>query len=260
MNNTSSDLKSGYKFEDDLACLTEMFPCVDSKVLRNYLEIFSDQANYLSVIIDMLLQGDNIVGSNPAQDSTQKKSSTKLKTVVKGENSSCSVEAGTLELSPKKLQRRDSSGSETDSLPAMLGEDEIDVNTNVLSNNESESFTTCSKNSDKKGVRSITSSKCTSDDIAFVKCVASPTRQPFQRTGDCISISGTTSPSQHKGICIRYKGGVLHPSMNKPKKLQIVEIDADEKNCAGIRVIPSLYQTEISLKPANHLEEKDKVL
>lgn len=237
MNNTSSDLKSGYKFEDDLACLTEMFPCMDSKVLRNYLEIFSDQANYLSVIIDMLLQGDNIVGSNPAQNSTKKKSSTKLKTVVKGENSSCSLEAGTLELSPKKLQRRDSSGSETDSLPAMLGEDEIDVNTNVLSNNESESFTTCSKNSDKKGVRSITSSKCTSDDndcdIAFVKCVASPTRQPFQRTRNCISISGTTSPSQHKGICIRYKGGVLHPSMNKPKKLQIVEIDADGKNCAG---------------------------
>lgn len=103
MNNTSSDLKSGYKFEDDLACLTEMFPCVDSKVLRNYLEIFSDQANYLSVIIDMLLQGDNIVGSNPAQNSTK---STKLKTVVKGENSSCSVEAGTLELSPKKITEK----------------------------------------------------------------------------------------------------------------------------------------------------------
>lgn len=99
MNNTSSDLKSGYKFEDDLACLTEMFPCVDGKVLRNYLEIFSDQANYLSVIIDMLLQGDNIVGSNPAQNST-------LKTVVKGENSSCSVEAGTLELSPKKITEK----------------------------------------------------------------------------------------------------------------------------------------------------------
>ena len=60
-------------------------------------------------------------------------------------------------------------------------------------------------------------------EIAFVKSVASPPKQSFYRTGQ--PNSEACSRSKHVGICIRYKGGALHPSMNKPKKLQIIEID-----------------------------------
>lgn len=59
----------------------------------------------------------------------------------------------------------------------MLGVDEIDININVLSNNESELFIICFKNFDKKGVRFIILLKCIFDDndcdIVFVKCVVS---------------------------------------------------------------------------------------
>ncbi|PFX26104.1 uncharacterized protein LOC111329465 [Stylophora pistillata] len=246
MSNTSSNANSGYKLEHDLACLAEMFPSVDCKVLRNYLEIFSDQANHLSVIIDMLLQGER---SNLDQNATQEQSAIKQK-IAREDCNSCSVEAGIEELSPNKLQRRDSSCSDTDSLPPMLGEGELDGKAKVLGSNESELLTSCSENSDKKEVNTVKSLKCNSDnddcDIVLVKIVESSARKSFHRTSNCISKSGTTSPSRHNGICIRYKGGVFHPSMTKPRKQQIVEIDADGKSCTGNNNTQSLSNRDQS--------------
>ena len=249
MSNTSSDLNSGYRFQDDFSTLTEMFPSYDPDVLRNYLEIFSDQPNYMSTIIDMLLEGGNTSGSNLSQNSTQEQYVLKRKTDDVGD-SLCGMQDGAAAVSPNKLQRIDSGRNETDHSLVILGEEEeLDSKAGVFSSNKGESFTSSSTNSDKKGASPLKSPVRFTDDkeseIVFVKSVPSSPKQSFHRTG--YSKPETTSPWRHNGICIRYKGGVPHPSMNKPKKLQIVEIDADGKSSNSTSNAQSLSNRDQSV-------------
>jgi len=252
VSNSSSDAESGQRFEDNLATLSEMFPAYDVATLRNYLESFHDNPNCMPIIVSMLLEGDCTPGVNFGQNSTQQQCGLKHKADASTVEDSLHNEDQVATPSPSKVKRGGicRNGAKCSSSADVLREaEELKSKANILSSTTREKSSPLRSHSIKKEKprssnlnRSKTgslrspehfASKTTSnvdkeDDLVFVKSVANSPKQSFYRTKQ--SNPGTTSPKQHHGICIRYKGGNLHPSMNKPKKLQIVKINADGEN------------------------------
>lgn len=252
INNSSSDTESNIRFEDNLATLSEMFPECDVATLKNYLEIFCDNPNCMSIVVGMLLEEDCTSGVNFRQNSTQRQCGLKRKTDTATVEDSLHNEDHIETASPSKLKRGGICRNEAkcSSSPVVLGEaDKLNSKTNILGSTTRETCSSSRSHSIKKEEPSSSNfnrsetgssrspghfvSKTTSnvdkeDEIVFVKSVENSPKQSFYRTEQ--SNPGTTSPKQHTGVCIRYKGGSLHPSMNKPKKLQIVEINADREN------------------------------
>ena len=75
MNNAGSshDMSrwSSEKFQEDIASLSEMFPACDVSILRNYLDMFWGDPNYLSAIVNVLLEAHISPGLNQVQSSIQ---------------------------------------------------------------------------------------------------------------------------------------------------------------------------------------------
>lgn len=271
MNNTSSSAVSDIRFEENLATLSEMFPACDVAVLRNYLESVEDNPNCMSVVVGMLLEADGVSDLNSVQNSPPQKHALKHKTdTATSENSLHDKDQSeTVAASPSKRKKVNICRNETkcSSLPTVLGKEE------ELDSNKSEMFTSSGSHSVKKEEPSSsnsdksepgpsrssehltgeqTSGADKDDEIVFVKSVENSPKQSFCRTEK--SNPGTTSPKQRNGICIRYKGGVLHPSMNKPKKLQIVRIDVDGKTGASNVQSPlNKNQSKPSLSPGRKI-------
>ncbi|KAL9961372.1 hypothetical protein ACROYT_G030296 [Oculina patagonica] len=272
MNNTSSYALSDIRFEENLATLSEMFPAHDVAVLRNYLESFHDNPNCMSIVVGMLLEGEGTPDLNSGQNSSQQQHGLKRKTdtVTSEDSLHDEDQSETVATSPSKLQKVDICINESgcSSLPTVLGK--IDK----LDSNKSETLTSFGSHSVKKEEPSssnpdksepgpsrssehftgeLASSVDKDDDeIVFVKSVESSPKQSFCRTEQ--SKSEVTSPKQRNGICIRHKGGVLHPSMNKPKKLQIVRIDVDGKTGASnVQTPVNKDQSKTSLSPGKKM-------
>lgn len=258
-NTASSHNTSGSKsdkFQEDVATLSEMFPDCDVSMLRNYLEMFCDDPNYKSMIINMLLEADTSLGLNQWENSIQEQCGNSRSQVCLKQN--VDIDGGSAHASddevssPRKILRTDIKNDSTDNSSSSVGFVEIDKleSKQVMSgNNTSEA---CSSMSFSSTARKETSQRVFKSDfntskktassnpdtqlsggtvplsvedngIVFVKSVASPTKRSFYHMGN--PDSGKNSDRKQGGICIRHKGGVLHPSMNKPKKLQIIEID-----------------------------------
>ena len=252
INNSSSYTESDQRFEDNLATLSEMFPACDVATLRNYLESFCDNPNCMTIIVGMLLDGDCISGVNFEQNSTQQQRGLKRKTDAANVEDSLRNADHVETASPGKLKRGDISRNEAESSSSAVDlreAEEPGSQANILGSSTRETSRSSRSHCIKKEKQQLSNfdrsetgsprspghfaSETTSnvdkeDDIIFVKSVANTPKQSFYRTEQ--SNPGTTSPKQHNGICIRYKGGNLHPSMNKPKKLQIVQISADGEN------------------------------
>lgn len=247
INNSSSDTESDQRFKDNLATLSEMFPTYDLVTLRNYLESFYDNPNCMIVIAGMLLDGDCTSGVNCKQNSTRQECGLKRRTdTASFEDDEDQVETS----SPYKVKRGSSFSNEAKSScsTVLRKAEEGSSQANILGSvtretpSSSRSYSTKKEepqssnfNRSKAGssralgnfASERTSNADEEDEIVFVKSVENTPKQSFYRTEQ--SNPGTTSPKQHNGICIRYKGGNLHPSMNKPKKLQIVEINSDRE-------------------------------
>ena len=257
----SSGSKSD-KFQEDVAFLSEMFPACDVDILRNYLEMFCDDPNYKSTIINMLLD-DTSSGLNQWENSIQEQCGSSRSQVRLKQNAD--IDQGSLqgehtsddEVSPpRKTLRTDIKNDSTDNSSSAVGLVEVDKleSEPVMSGNNtseacsSRSFSSAARkepshrvfksdfNTSRKTVSSNPDTQPSGgtvplsvedNGIVFVKSVASPTKQSFYRMGN--PVSGTNSDRKQGGICIRHKGGILHPSMNKPKKLQIIEIDGETK-------------------------------
>ena len=252
ISNSCSDTVCDQSFEDNLATLSEMFPTCDVATLRNYLESFCDNPNCMSIIVGMLLEGDCTSGVNFSPNSMSQQCGLKRKTnAVTGEDNLPNEDQGETR-SPYKVKRGNICRNEakcSSSAVVLREAEEINSEANMLGITTRETSSPSRSHSIKKekpqssnlnrsetgssSSREHFTSETTSnvnkeEDIVFVKSVANSPKQSFYRTKQ--SKGGTTSPKQHNGICIRYKGGNLHPSMNKPKKLQIVEIDAVREN------------------------------
>ena len=250
ISNSNSNTVSDQSFENNLATLSEMFPACDIATLRNYLESFCDNPNCMSIIAGMLLEGDCASGVNFSQNSMPQQCGLKRKTdatvkdnlpnedqvetsspykVKRGgicRNDKCSSSAVVLREAEEINSKVNILGSTTREISSPSRSHSIKKEKTQSSNlNRSE---TGSSRSPEHFTSEPTSSVNKEDEIVFVKSVANSPKQSFYRTKK--SKDGTTSPKQHNGICIRYKGGNLHPSMNKPKKLQIVKIDAGREN------------------------------
>lgn len=239
-------------FEDNLATLSEMFPTCDIATLRNYLDSFCDNPNCLSIIAGMLLEGDCTSGVNFGQNSMSQQCGLKRKTdaVIVEDNLPNEDQVETS--SPYKVERGNICRNEakcSSSAMDLRETEKLNSEANMVGNTTREISSPSKSHSIKKekpqssnlsksetgSLRSpehftseTTSNVNKEEDIVFVKSVANSPKQSFYRTKQ--STGGTTSPKQRNGICIRYKGGNLHPSMNKPKKLQIVEIDVVREN------------------------------
>lgn len=254
MNNagTSHDMSrwSSEKFEEDLASLSEMFPACDVSVLKNYLEMFWDDPNYLSAIVNMLLEADISPGINQVQNSIQEQngnSESRLCLKRKADSDEEHMQNKNARereaISPVKLKRTDANRNEGDSFRSdFINKMESKLQETSNSGASEETSTGRQESPHKEFKHGLNTSKKTApsnpnsqltggtsplstddSEIAFVKSVASPPKRSFYRTGQ--PNSEARSHSKRVGICIRYRGGALHPSMNKPKKLQIVEID-----------------------------------
>ena len=258
LNKSSSDTESDHRFEENLATLTEMFPACDIATLRNYLESFSDNPNCMTIIVSMLLEGDCSSGVNLEENSTREQSELKRKADTAAVEGSLHKEDQVQTPSPSKFKRGDICRNKakcSSSLVVLRGE-EVNSKADILPvgsatretaspsrshtiKKEEPRLSKHKRNRSENGsLRSpehfaseTTSNVDKEEDIVFVKSVTSSPKQSFYRTEQ--SKAGTTSPKQHKqrnGICIRYKGGNFHPSMKKPKKLQIVKLNADREN------------------------------
>ena len=247
---TSTLTGSGQTFEDNLATLSEMFPACDIATLRNYMDSFCDNPNCMTIIVGILLEGDCTSGANFQQNSKQ------LQCGLKRKAAAATVEdilpnEDQIETPSYKVKRGSICRNEAESSSAavVLREaEELNSKANILGSATRETSSPlrshfkkeepCSINLNRSETGSLRSpehfgSETSSnvddeEDIVFVKSVANSPKQSFHRTKQ--SSAGTTSPKPHNGICIRYKGGNLHPSMNKPKKLQIVKINAESEN------------------------------
>ena len=251
INNSSSDTESDQRFQDNLATLSEMFPTYDVVTLRNYLESFYDNPNCMAVIAGMLLDGDCTSGVNCEQNSTRQQCGLKRKTDTATFEDSLNNEDQVETSSTCKVKRGSIFSNEAKSscsTVVLRKEKEGSSQANILGSARRKTSSSSRSHSTKKeeprsgnfnrseagSSRAVgnfaskrTSNADIEDDIVFVKSVENTPKQSFCRTEQ--SNPGTTSPKQHNGICIRYKGGNLHPSMNKPKKLQIVKINADRE-------------------------------
>jgi len=234
MNNAPSPCDSielkGPNLEEDLASLSEMFPSCKVDTLRNYLEIFAGDPNYKTTIVNLLLESDSASGLNQIQNITQEQGGNyglKRGSDAGKDSLQSSCTSGELG-SPSKVMQTDTSTLKTYS-----------------SRSFQSSFPTASKEAspckvfkvDFNDNKKTSSSKATAphngtaktsneeSEIVFVKSVSSSPKPSFHRPGHSDQVM--SSPRKGAGICIRYKGGTLHPSMNKSKKLQIVEINDD---------------------------------
>ena len=252
INNLCSDKVSDQSFEDNLATLSEMFPACDIATLRNYLESFCDSPNCMSIIAGMLLEGDCTSGVNFGQNSVPQQCGLKRKADAATVEGNLPSDDQVETRSPCKVKRGDICRNEakcSSSADVLREPEEINSKANILGSTTRETSSPSRSHSIKKEKlqssnlnrsetgtsRSLehftsetTSNVNEEEDIVFVKSVTNSPKQSFYRTRQ--SKDGTASPKQHNGICIRYKGGNLHPSMNKPKKSQIVKIDADREN------------------------------
>ena len=256
-NTTSIHNSSGSKsdkFQEDVATLSEMFPACDVDILRNYLEMFRDAPNYKSTIINILLEEDASSGNlnqwgNSTQEqcrNSQSQVCAKRQAVIYG-GSLPSEHASDDEVSSPRKMIRTGICNKNDSTDNSI--DKVECKPVISCCNTSKA---CSSRTFSSAARKepsyrvfeseFNTSKETSspnpdtqlsagpvplsveeNEIVFVKSIASPTKRSFYRTGN--PQSGTSSDRKQGGICIRHKGGVLHPSMSKPKKLQIIDID-----------------------------------
>ena len=195
--------------EEELSSLSEMFPECDENKLRGYLEMFKGDPNHVTSIIDMLLEDGNTDGTHQNQ----------VQTSFHERGLKRRAKAGEDRLSSSKVSKCDFSRKNENELtsPARMA-------------CTSKSSSSPAKNHQPSWKHDFldhkTSSSSDDDDIVLVKSVASSPRPVFYRSSG--SDSGISSPQKSGGICIRYKGGALHPSMNKPKRSQIVEIDCDD--------------------------------
>ena len=284
----SSGSKSD-KFQEDVATLSEMFPDCDIGMLRNYLEMFCDDPNYKSTIINMLLEADTLSGLNQWENSIQEQCANSRSQVCLKRNADIdrdslqSEHASDVVSSPRKILRTDIRNDSTDNSSSSVGLVEIDKleskpvmpgNNNTSEACSSRRFSSTARkepshrvfksdfNTSKKTASSNPDTQLSGgtvplsvedNGIVFVKSVASPTKQSFYRMGN--PDSGTNSERKQGGICIRHKGGVLHPSMNKPKKLQIIEIDDGTKDAishqATAKMVNSLSCASIDKKGLN---------
>lgn len=251
VNNSSSDTESDQRFKDNLATLSEMFPTYDVATLRNYLESFYDNPNCMAVIASMLLDGDYTSGVNCKQNAMRQQCGLKRRTDAATFKDSLNNGDQVETSSPYKVKRGSifSNVAKSSCSTVVLRKvEEGSSRANILGSATRETPSSSRSHSTKKEEprsgnlnrseagtsRTVgnfaserTSNADNEDDIVFVKSVENTPKQSFYRTEQ--SNPGTTPPKQHKGICIRYKGGNLHPSMNKPKKLQIVKINADRE-------------------------------
>ena len=283
MATVSSLAKSDIKLEENLTILSEMFPAHDIDILRNHLEIFHGNPNCMSIVVGMLLEVDSTSNMNSSQGYSEQNSSQQqhsLKRKIDTANNEDTLhnkdQRELVAASPSKLKKVDSSTNETKCLSSstvLRKEEELDINSN-----KSETLTSpgshsvkkeepSTSNSDKSEPGPLRSSgqftgKSTSsddkdddDEIVFVKSIASSPKQSFYRTEQCNS--ATTSPKQHNGICIRHKGGVLHPSMNKPKRLQIVRINVD--GTSNVQSPLNKDQSKLSVSPRRKISSSSKM-
>ena len=204
-------------FEEELSSLSEMFPECDENKLRGYLEMFKDDPNHMTSIINMLLENGNTGGTHQNQEQTS------------------SRERG--------LKRSANTGE--DSLSSKVSK----CNFSRKNENELTSSSSPAKNHQPSWKHEYldhkTSSSSDDDDIVLVKSVASSPKTGFYRSSG--SDSGISSPQKSGGICIRYKGGALHPSINKSKRSQIVEIDCDDSKDSKSRSLSSQSPAKRSL-------------
>lgn len=263
VNSLSSCAKSDIRLEENLTTLSEMFPECNVVILRNYLEIFRENPDCMPIVVSMVLEGGATSGLSSEQSSPQQSHGLKRKTdTVTSDNSFHNEDQGeTAAASPSEPKKvaLSKKKAECSSLP-MVVEKVEDHDRNSAKIETSTSLGTHSfqkkeasySNSDKT---ETTCSPCTSsrhlvaeeqtstadkdgdnnddddDEIVFVKSVASPPKKSFHRTAQ--SIPETTSPRQRNGICIRYKGGSLHPSMYKPKSCQIIRVHVHGTSGSG---------------------------
>ena len=277
-NAASSGAISGWKshnLEEDFATLSQMFPACDVSILRNYLEIFCDDPNYMSTIVNMLLEADSSSHTNHGQNSREKQEENSqshcgLKRKAAVDEDSIHNECASVEVtSPRELMRSDNNSNETSSSksPKILEEiDQIASKPEFMLSSISRERKVLSpskvvkcdlsdndKTSSTKPAMHLSGGKITPSEesnIVFVKSVASSPKPSFYRTGFSGPGTSTGTPRQHSGICIRHKGGALHPSMNKPKRLQVVELDDDGATSAtSIRSAPKRVNSSASQSP-----------
>ena len=218
------------RFQTDVTTLSEMFPTCDDKTLRDYLRIFHDDPNYKSTIINLLLDeqssrldqeisvihehAGNFLERGSVKQQTE--SGRDILQIGAGiEEASVSID-----IDNSKNRNYCSSAEVVENLQCGNGQasDEDVCNRKKV---------TSSKQSVQPPSEEMSCSSETDDDLVFIKSVTSPGKRPFCRTR-CFD-SGLISESEESGICIRYKDGVLHPSMRKARKSQIVVIN-DEQN------------------------------
>ena len=195
-------------FEEELSSLSEMFPECDDNKLRRYLEMFKDDPNHMTSIINMLLEKGNTDGTQQNQEQTSSRERCLKRSANTGEDSLSN-----------KVSKCDFSRN---------NENELKSPTRMACTSKSSSPPAKTHQPSWKHdfLDHKTSSSSDDDDIVLVKSVSSSPKPGFYRSSG--SDSGISSPQKGGGICIRYKGGDLHPSMNKRKRSQIVEIDCDD--------------------------------
>lgn len=225
--------------EEELSSLSEMFPECDENKLRGYLEMFKDDPNHMTSIINMLLENGNTDGTHQNQEQT----------------SSCE----------RGLKRSANTGE--DSLPRKVSKCDFSrKNENELTSPTTMACTSKSSSSPAKNHQPSrkhdfldhkTSSTSDDDDIVLVKSVASSPKPGFYRSSG--SDSGISSPQKSGGICIRYKGGALHPSMNKSKRSQIVEIDCDDSKDSKSHSLSSQSPARRSLSASKHFTSATEI-
>ena len=239
-------------FEDDLASLSEMFPACDVSTLRDYLEMFTGDPYYMSSIVNILLKADNSSGGKQGQDSILghglKRSTTSVEDSLQNEGASGALTSPCKALKIDFSRKKDNFSSTS---VALIENKEEESKCGMFGRNASEFCTSKSSpvmekkeqsprkvfNRDFDNDNKSTSSS-EEDEIVFVKSVASSPKSSFHRTGHSNPV--VSSSQQGTGICIRYKGGTLHPSMNKPKNLQIVELYDDDNRKSGVISQPKM--------------------
>ena len=252
LSNSFSNTDSDQRFQDNLATLSEMFPACDIAILRIYLDSFSDNPNCMTIVASMLLERDCSSGVNLEQNSVREQCGLKRKADAATVEESLHNEDQVETPSPSKSKRDGISSGEAKcsrSAVVLREAEELRSKATISGSTTRETLSPLRSHSIKKEepwssnfkrskagssrslehlVSETTSNVDKEEDIVFVKSVANSPKQSFYRTEQ--SNTGSTSPKKQNGICIRYKGGNFHPSMKKPKKLQIVKINTDREN------------------------------
>lgn len=221
------------RFQEDIAFLSEMFPACDVSTLSDYLKTFSDDPNYKSTIVNIILEGETSMVDQQL-DSAKKHCGNSQEIV--GLKSQGNRNDGSVVRADVDGSKHDSNVGIVDKMQSGLGNDVLQsipsVSLSTLGRQSSEAFSLDLNDKEKKSpLKRGAELKCDGfssapdddDDVVFIKSVDFPQNQSFCRTRH--SDSEENSQREQSGICIRYKGGALHPSMNKSRKLQVIEID-----------------------------------